>query len=313
MKDAALQSRVFGPVASRRLGYSLGVDVVPFKTCTYDCTYCQLGRTTCKTIRREMFYPVADVLSQVLAKIGDGNRIDYITFAGSGEPTLYAGLGELIQRIKESTPIPVAVITNGSLLYDPGVRAEVARADLVVPNLDASNTTAFESVNRPAPELEFARMLEGLVQFRKEFKGLLWLELFLVEGAIISDEDIRQLVLQVKRISPEKIQLNTPVRPVAESAVRPVDRDILQRLLDMLGKNAEIVADFPESPNPVESRLVSRDEVLGLIARHPCTVNEIAQGLSATPEHIREHLQSLVADGLACEIPGVTGVCFIAA
>jgi wyosine [tRNA(Phe)-imidazoG37] synthetase (radical SAM superfamily) len=257
-----------------------------------------------------MFYPVAEILDEILDKVRAGGPIDYITFAGSGEPTLYSGLGELISRLKAATSVPVAVITNGSLFSDPMVRAEVGRADMVIPSLDAAGIAAFEKVNRPAPGLDFQQMVNGLIAFRTEFQGTLWLELFLVEEAVATDADINALALLVSRIAPEKIQINTPVRPVAESSVRPLPRETLQRIVDILGEKAEIVADFPSKTQTTETRSVTPQDVLALIARHPCTADEIALGLAASPDQIRKHLDALIADGAARESQTPTGCCY---
>ena len=175
-----MSNYIFGPVPSRRLGRSLGVDLVPFKTCTYDCIYCQLGRTTNKTIQRKEWVPLDDVVTELETKLS--SQPDYITLSGSGEPTLYSRTGELIDRIKAVTNVPVAVLTNGSLLWNQEVRARLMNADLVVPSLDAGDEAMFRAVNRPHEDISFERMLQGLIDFRHEFQGKYWLEVFLLAG-----------------------------------------------------------------------------------------------------------------------------------
>lgn len=169
---------VFGPVPSHRLGRSLGIDVVPYKTCSYNCIYCQLGRTTCKTIERQERVGWELILDELRRSLD--TRPDYITFSGSGEPTLYAGLGELIERIKSVTSVPIAVLTNGSLLWRPDVRQDLQQADLVIPSLDAGDELHFQGVNRPHRSLSLEQVVEGLIAFRREFSGKYWLEVLVV-------------------------------------------------------------------------------------------------------------------------------------
>jgi wyosine [tRNA(Phe)-imidazoG37] synthetase (radical SAM superfamily) len=183
---------IFGPVPSRRLGRSLGVDLVPFKTCTYDCIYCQLGRTTNKTVQRKEWVPIDIIINQLKAKID--SKPDYITLSGSGEPTLYLRLEELIFKIKDVTDIPVAVLTNGSLLWLPEVRNALKTADMVVPSLDAGSSRIFQYVNRPHPDITFNRMLQGLVDFRKDYSGKYWLEVFLLAGVTTLEAEVNILL-----------------------------------------------------------------------------------------------------------------------
>ena len=171
---------IFGPVPSRRLGRSLGVDLVPFKTCTYNCIYCQLGRTTNRTLERHEWVPLDDVLGELETKLA--TQPDYITLSGSGEPTLYSRTGELIERIKSLTDVPVAVLTNGSLLWDADIRSQLMDADLVIPSLDAGDGAMFQAVNRPHEDISFEEMLSGLIEFCRQFRGQYWLEVMFLAG-----------------------------------------------------------------------------------------------------------------------------------
>ena len=182
---------IYGPVPSRRLGRSLGVDLVPYKTCTYDCIYCQLGRTTNKTTERREWVPTNEVLAQLKDRLS--SRPDYITLSGSGEPTLHADMGRLIHEIKSVTDIPVAVITNGSLLWLSEVQAALLEADLVVPSLDAGSEDLFKYVNRPHPQIRFDQMLSGLRGFRRLFHDQYWLEVFLLSGVTTVEARIKAL------------------------------------------------------------------------------------------------------------------------
>ena len=179
-REAPRHNLVFGPVPSRRLGRSLGVDLVPFKTCTYDCSYCQLGRTTRLTVERKEWVPMDAILDELKRKLTC--RPDYITLTGSGEPTLHSCLGQLIEHIQAMTRIPIAVLTNGSLLWQHEVRKELALADVVLPSMDAGGAFTFTCINRPQASLSFETLVEGLVEFRRAFSGHYWLEVFLWGG-----------------------------------------------------------------------------------------------------------------------------------
>lgn len=232
---------VFGPVPSRRLGRSLGVDLVPRKRCTYDCVYCRLGRTTEKIVERKHWYDPSDIVEQVRRKL-DTNP-DYITLTGSGEPTLNADLGEILRGIKSITDIPVAVLTNGSLLGKPDVRKELAPADLVVPSLDAVSEKGFRRVNRPQESLSFQNMIMGLIGFRQGFPGQYWLEVMLLSGQTTSPDELHSFVRWVKLIRPDRVHLNTVARPPVEPFAKPVPVERLHEVAAMFDPPAKVI--FP--------------------------------------------------------------------
>jgi wyosine [tRNA(Phe)-imidazoG37] synthetase (radical SAM superfamily) len=291
---------VFGPVPSRRLGRSLGIDLVPHKTCPFDCLYCQVGRTTDHTLRRREFVP----LDAVLAEIGERLRAaaddppDTITFSGSGEPTLYSRAGELIDGIHALTDIPVTVLTNGALFPDPAVRAEIARADRVVPSLDAPDEATFLRVNRPAPGLGFDALAAGLVAFREDFRGELWLEVFLLRGLTDDEATVRAMADVARRIRPERVQLNTVHRPPAEDAARAVPRDELERYAELFTPRAEVIAPYRSERLEREHGL-DPEAVLALLRRRPCTAEDVAAGLGLHPLEAGKLLELLVAEGAA--------------
>jgi len=292
MADAATnKSYVFGPVPSRRLGRSLGVDIVPFKTCTYDCIYCQLGRTTCKTTERQDCVPVDDVMDQVKAALPA--QPDYITLSGSGEPTLNVRIGEVIRRVKQLTDIPVAVLTNGSLLCDKAVRLALLEADLVLPSLDAGDEAMFQAVNRPHEDISFRRMLDGLVQFRDEFQGQYWLEVFLVTGYTADETEVAKIAGRVDLVSPSRIHLNTITRPPAESAAVAVSRDRMAKLAEVFGPHAEVVADFP-TVHDQPAFAASRQDVLEMLRRRPCTIEDVAAGLGMHRNEAIKYIEELM-------------------
>ena len=271
-------THLFGPVPSRRLGLSLGVDIVPFKLCTLDCVYCQLGRTTEKTVERKEYVPVEPVLTELKERLAEGLRADFVTISGSGEPTLNSRIGEFIDGIKETTDIPVAILTNGTLLTDEAVRADCVKADLVIPSLDAGDEPTFQKVNRPHRDITIEKLIAGLCAFRNEFKGQLWLEVFLIEGFNTDSTRIAQIKAAVERICPDKVQLNTAVRPTADVGLEKLDAEKLSCIAKQLGQSCEIVADF--SPRLHGLSVKSEAEnVLSMLKRRPCSLKDICSGL----------------------------------
>lgn len=286
---------LYGPVPSRRLGRSLGVDLVPYKTCTYDCIYCQLGKTTHKTLERQEYVPVASVLAELAEKLAAGVACDYITLAGSGEPTLQASLEELIGKIKEMTDIPVAVITNGSLLYLPEVREALMRADLVVPSLDAGDAGLFEYVNRPHPDVVFERMVEGLVTFGKRYPGRLWMEVLLVSGVTGLASEVKKIAAWIEKFPAEKIQLNTVNRPSYEDFACAVDPQQMKKLAGLFAGAVEILESAPAAVGPAETPSNTTDaDICNLLARRPCTLEGVALGLSLHPHDAAKRLERLI-------------------
>ncbi|MBN1456285.1 MAG: radical SAM protein [Sedimentisphaerales bacterium] len=284
------QACIFGPVPSRRLGRSLGIDLVPFKTCTYDCIYCQLGRTTNKTMQRKEWVSLDIVMEQLKAKLS--SKPDYITLSGSGEPTLYLRLKELILKIKDMTDIPVAVLTNGSLLWQQEVRDALKNADLVVPSLDAGREPVFQYVNRPYKEITFEKMLDGLVKFRDEYSGKYRLEVFLIAGVTTPDAEINHLANCINLVRPDKVQVNTVIRPPAEDFAERVPEKQLRTLAVRLHKNAEVIADY-NNVHKEEGFSARRDDVLTLLRRRPCSVEDIAAGLGLHRNEVVKYIEEL--------------------
>lgn len=295
---------VFGPVPSRRLGRSLGVDLVPFKTCTYDCTYCQLGRTTCKTVERKEWVPLDAVLDEL--DQGLATQPDYVTLSGSGEPTLYSRLDELIDAVKRRTSIPVAVLTNGALLSNEDVRRQVAQADLVVPSLDAGSQAMFRCVNRPHESLSFEQVLAGLIAFRRRFSGQYWLEVFLVGAYSALAPELASIRRCVDLIKPDRVQLNTVTRPPAETYAIAVSGDRLRQIAPTFSPPAEVIADFRAGEVRGDGQ-AGRAEILGLLRRRPCSTEDIAAGLNMHRTEVLKHVEALAAEGLVGEIPGEGG------
>jgi wyosine [tRNA(Phe)-imidazoG37] synthetase (radical SAM superfamily) len=290
-----MSSQIFGPVPSRRLGRSLGVDLVPLKTCTYDCIYCQLGRTTCKTMERKEWVPLDGVLESLKEKLS--SKPDYITLSGSGEPTLYSRIDELIDRIKTMTDVPVAVLTNGSLLWHEDVRKQLMAADLVIPSLDAGDEAMFRLINRPHEEISFPQMLDGLIDFRRDFRGEFWLEVFVVDAYTAIPAELAQVAKCVKRITPDRLQLNTATRPPAEKYVAGVSPQRLAELASLFHCPAEVIADFRGVHRQAEF-IVGREEVLELLRRRPCSLDDVAAGLGMHRNEAIKYIAELSAENL---------------
>ena len=286
---------VFGPVPSRRLGRSLGVDLIPMKTCPLDCVYCQLGRTTNRTIERKVHVPVEDVVAQVRDTIRHGARPDVITLSGSGEPTLHAAFGDVLDGIRSFTDTRRVLLTNGTLFTDPDVRRAAAKADLVIPSLDAADEAGFQAVNRPHPDLRFEGLVDGLAAFRKEFSGELWLEVFLLEGVTGDEDTVRRMLPHIERIRPDHIQINTAVRPPADADARPVPEARLHRLAEILGPKAEVIARFHAAEREADFR-ARKDDVLAFLRRRPGSVEDIAGGLGIHRNEAVKYIDELQRD-----------------
>lgn len=286
-------SLIFGPVPSRRLGYSLGIDLVPYKVCTLDCVYCQIDRTTEKTLVRKEYVSIQTILDQLKDRLDQGVQADVITLTGSGEPTLNSRLGDLIDGIRQMTATPIVVITNSTLFSDPQVRAECAKADIVLPSLDAVMAQAYESVNRPCPGLTPEQLIQGLVDFRAEFSGEIWLEIFLVEGLNTSAENLAGFTQAIERIAPDRVQLNTAVRPTAESGITRLTPERMLEIANTIGPKCEIIADFSKAQSQ-STEAIDQSHVLNLIDRHPSSMSDICACLGISTDRASDILTPLV-------------------
>jgi wyosine [tRNA(Phe)-imidazoG37] synthetase (radical SAM superfamily) len=286
---------VFGPVLSRRLGRSLGIDPVPFKTCNWNCVYCQLGRTTPVTNDRCEYVPAAEVVEEVsqALRAHHAGEIDWLTFLGSGEPTLHANLGWMISQVKRLSHVPVAVITNGSLLYRPEVRDELLDADAVLPSLDAGTAPLYRAINRPFPGCTFERLVDGLIAFRRCFAGKLWIEVMLVKGLNDTEAAWSTLATVLTRIAPDEVHISSPVRPPAEPWVQVPSPEDLARAASILGGAARPVRsvagefDLSGYENVV-------DAIVAVISRHPMAEEELMRALDRwTPGEVGRGLARL--------------------
>ncbi len=236
---------IYGPVNSRRLGFSLGISLTPYKVCSFDCVYCQLGKTTEKTTERKEYIDIKEILEEFKSWLAASHvkikELNYITFSGMGEPTLNTQIGKLILEIRRLSAVPIAVITNSCFLSDPLLRKELINADLIVPSLDAATQGIFEKIDRPGKNINIESIIDGLIKLRKEYSGKFWLEVMLVKGINDDLEHINKLKEIIGRINPDKIQLNSPVRVTAEIDIVSVDRNKLEKIKEILGDKCEII------------------------------------------------------------------------
>jgi wyosine [tRNA(Phe)-imidazoG37] synthetase (radical SAM superfamily) len=288
---------VYGPVPSRRLGRSLGIDLVPKKICTYDCIYCQIGRTTHQTIERTEYIPASSIIRdcrEALQKWGDA--VDYVACSGSGEPTLNLVIGEVIEEIKRLTSVPVAVITNSSLLHQAAVREAIILADVVMPSLDAVTPSVFQTINRPHPSLDITQIIQGLVDFRREYQGQIWLEILLCRGVNDGGEEIEELQQAIRTIKPDKVQLNTVVRPAVEDYASSLLPDRMEQIRTSFGKNVEIIAEFVGNGKARAGEQVG-EKVIHIIQRRPVTPDDLARILGLHHLEITKILDKLTKEG----------------
>jgi wyosine [tRNA(Phe)-imidazoG37] synthetase (radical SAM superfamily) len=286
---------VFGPVPSRRLGKSLGIDPIPLKTCNWNCVYCQLGRTAPLTLERGDYAPrnviVAEVEKALISLLpGDA---DWITFVGSGEPALHSSLGWMIRQVKARTRLPVAVITNGSLLYLPEVRQELSAADAIMPTLDAGNDWLYRRINRAAPRFSFDRLIEGLLLFRKMYSGKLWIETMLIHGMNDGENVLQEIALILESIQPDLVHITLPIRPPAEAGIHPADASGLERARRILGRVVPV--SIPVATRAQATRLGDLAEIiLSIVTRHPMQEEEMVILLNRwSAEEVRTAIRNL--------------------
>ncbi|MEO0137540.1 MAG: radical SAM protein [candidate division WOR-3 bacterium] len=291
-KKSSNPKYIYGPVPSRRLGYSLGIDVVPFKTCTYNCIYCQLGHTTHLTNRRKNYVSEKALIAELKEVLKQKIKIDCITFSGSGEPTLYKNLGRLIKKIKTFTDIPVAVITNSSLLSNPAVQKNLMGADVVLPTLTTTDERTFKKIHRPLAKIRAKKVIGGLINFRKKYPGKIYLELMLIKGFNDSPEEILKLKEAIARIKPDKVHLNTVVRPPSEDYAQPLKMQDLNQIKRMISGPSEVVAEFKKEINVAKIK-DKRDLILRYLQRRPGTRKDISKSLGVNENELIKDLAQL--------------------
>ena len=286
-----MSTYIIGPVNSRRLGKSLGVDLIPKKICTQNCIYCQIMiNTTNKTLNRKEWVPFDEIIKQMKEKLYCDP--DIITITGCGEPTLFSRIGELIERLRSLTDKKIAVLTNGSLLWMPEVRKELINADIVMPNLDAGNEITYQRVNRPHKDLSFEEIVDGLISFRELFSNQYWLEIFLLEGITANNDQIEKLHKITERISPDRIQFNTVTKPTWEYCPGAVSVEKMKHYCKLFGNKAEIIADYIEIDTEKDLG-ISKDELIKFLKKEPCTLNAISENFNLNRMEIIKFIDKL--------------------
>jgi len=286
---------VYGPVPSRRLGFSLGIDIVPYKTCSLDCIYCQLGRTTQKSVERKIYTQKDNVCEEVREALRKTERIDYITFSGSGEPTLNLEIGAVIREVKKTAVLPVAVLTNGTLLFREDVQKDLLEADVVCPSLDAVSDDMFQKINRPPNVLRLDSIIQGLKKFRNMYKGKIWLEVMLIKNFNDSTEELARIKNAISGIQPDRVYLNTVVRPPSELYAKPLNRYEMMAVKKFFDQNYEIIAEF-HGQKVGEAQNVE-DAIIEMTKRRPLTIIDIANVLGVAETNARTWINILKYSG----------------
>jgi len=287
---------LFGPVPSRRLGISLGIDLIPHKTCSLNCVYCECGRTTNLTIERKEYVPTDQVIAELEQYLKDQPKLDYITFAGSGEPLLHSRIGQIIDWLKTAHPAyKLCLLTNGTLFTDQRTRKEVLNLDLIIPSLDAATDESFTKVNRPHISLKCAQMIEDLVKLREEFTGTIILEIMIVPGLNNSQQELVALKSAIKRIRPDRIQLGTLDRPGTESWVEAAPLETMEAIARFLG-NVELIGNFKPRRQIASFNKMHSDRILEILKRRPCTVEDLQQSLNLHPAELQKYVNQLLEE-----------------
>ncbi|MFK5949404.1 MAG: radical SAM protein [Methylococcales bacterium] len=293
-----MYKHLFGPVPSRRLGMSLGVDLVPHKVCSLNCIYCECGATNKLTTERKEYVSYNEVITELKDFFENNDNPDYITFSGAGEPTLNIHIGKVIEYLKLNHPnVSVAVLTNGSLLSNPEVRHELLQADLILPSLDAATNNAFNKIDRPSNNLKIADYIQGLINFSKDFKGTIWLEVMILPGINDDLENLNKLKEAILKINPKKIQLNTLDRPGVIDGIRAATRVELQNIIDLWElENVEIIASSAIRKDNKSFRKDTENAIIETISRRPCTLEDLEKILGIHVNEINKYLDTLDSD-----------------
>ncbi len=294
-----MYNHLFGPVPSRRLGISLGIDLVPYKTCSLNCVYCECGRTTNLTTMRKEWVPTQKIVDELKHYLSHNQHPEFITFSGSGEPTLHVGIGEILNFLKKQKgSFRTAVLTNGTLLFDEQVRQQILNADLIIPSLDAARLKTFKKINRPHPSLNLDTIIEGQVQFRAMYRGVIYLEVFIIPGFNDNKDDLNALKQTILKVKPDRVQLNTLDRPGTIPNIRAATPAELKQILKFWQiPNAEIIAKTHSRKKIAVYRNDIEFAILGTIARRPCTLEDLSEILNLHINEINKYLDVLEEKG----------------
>lgn len=285
---------LYGPVPSRRLGLSLGIDLIPYKICSFNCIYCECGETTNLTKQRKEFIPVNLIIDELDNYLSTDPELDYITFSGSGEPTLYKHIGKIINFLKENySEYDLALLTNSSLLTEKQVRKEIKRVDLIVPSLDSGIVQTFQRINRPHKDIHLNEIIDSLIEFRKKFDGKIYLEVFIIPGINNTTEEFERLNDIIEEIKPDRVQLNTLDRPGTVDWIEPASEAVLKKAAEIIGKRAEIIGRYSSNTKKTSIDRSVKDEIIETIKRRPCTVKDLSNMLRLHVNEINKYLREI--------------------
>ncbi len=289
---------LFGPVPSRRLGVSLGIDLIPYKTCTFDCIYCECGKTTNKTIIRKEYIPTKDIIDEITTYLKENPCPEYITFSGSGEPLLHLGIKEISDFLKSNYPnLKTALITNAAMFTDKKIRNSVSDIDLILPSLDSAIEKTFHLIDRPVKELNISSIIEGLISLRKEFGGKIWLEIFIIKDMNDSKSEINALKKAINLIKPDKVQLNTLDRPGTENDIMPASKTLLESIkADLDYKETEIISKYKSRKEIVSYRKDVEQAILDTVSRRPCTLDDLSEILGLKILELNKYIDILMKE-----------------
>jgi len=288
---------IFGPVPSRRLGISLGVDLMPHKTCSLNCVYCECGKTTSLTLKDRVYVPTDEVIEELSGFLSQKPEIDHVTFSGSGEPTLHSGIQDIIKFVKTNHPdYKVALLTNGTMFFAPRIRKRVLDADIIIASVDAGSVDVFRKINRPHPDLDLAAVIDGITALRREYKHKLMIEMFIVPGVNDTEDEIACIREALRKIGDVDIFLNSLDRPGAESWVLPADKKILAGIKDSIYKSD--IIQHSGSGREYEKRLTEcGPDIISTLRRRPCTLEDILKITGKSMDKVAKQLEMLVETG----------------
>ncbi|SNR62516.1 radical SAM protein [Desulfurobacterium atlanticum] len=288
---------IFGPVYSRRLGLSLGVDLVPYKVCSMDCVYCEVGRTTVKTLERKEYVPVKEVIKELGDFLSASPPVDFVTFSGYGEPTLNSKIGKVVKFLKGEIPdIPIALITNSSLLWQKDVLNDIREMDLFLPSFDAASDTVLKKINRPVSAISVELLKKGLLNLKKETEGKIWLETLFVEGLNNNKDEILKIGEFVHYLEPDRWQINTVDRPPAYNS-KPLSYEELEKIKEMVKYPATDIIVRKSTENRSSFTSDFKREILDLVNRRPCPIKEISDALGVLQEDVEKAVEELLREG----------------
>lgn len=293
--DRKKKKYLFGPVPSRRLGASLGLDLIPYKTCSFNCIYCQLGRTTNKTLERKEYVSVEEIASELKCFLSENPpQIDYVTLGGSGEPTLNTGFGRLIDFARNLTDKPIAVLTNSSLITDEEVRLSLSKADVVLPTLSTTSQDVFEKIHRPCYGIHVEKIIEGLKTFSRNYDSEIRLNVFMVAGYNDDEKSLRNLKDVIDDISPDHVEINTVSRPPAEAYAKAVPLRRLKEIAQLLGGDIIAYRRHKQEKGVLKN---IEEEIENMLERRPCTIKDISASLSIHINEASKYVQRLELEG----------------